>query len=235
MKDKVILVGHGGSGKDYLSDYLIKKKFKKSISYTTRPIRNNETDGITYHYITLDDFKQKIKDDFWHEYNVFANDWHYGSSKDDFDNSNLFIKEPHGVSLLSEKERDRSLIIYVNIDESIRRDRLSSRNDADNVDRRLSGDRKDFNEFNDYDLLITNPNFNCESIFYKILSETNIKPISTLVYKEMLIHNTYLTYSEIDNNISFSDFTQKILTDLDFSEKYKTLLKAERASYLNHI
>lgn len=234
MKDKVIIVGHGASGKDHLSDYLIEKKFKKNISYTTRPIRDNEVDEETYFFISVEDFKEKIEIDFWHEYNVFVNDWYYGSSKEQFEKRNLFIKEPHGISLLSKEERERSYIVYVNIDESIRRGRLYERKDADSVERRLEGDSKDFENFTDFDLVITNPNFSAETILFKIMSETTIKAMSSITSKEMLMHNVYLTYTENTNNfITFNTFFEKVTEDEEFSNMYKEMLENEKNMYLN--
>lgn len=233
MKDKVIIVGHGASGKDYLSDYLVNESFIKNISYTTRPIRENEVAGQTYHYITVEDFKDKIETNYWHEYNVFVNDWYYGSSKEEFIKSNLFIKEPNGVSLLSKQERNRCYIIYVNIDENIRRDRLSLRNDTDSIERRLEGDRKDFKDFKDYDLMITNSYFTGETLLFMIMNKTNIKALSTNKIKEMLKHNVYLKYTEDSKDyISFSEFIKKIRNDNNFSNIYNNMYNTEKTLYL---
>ena len=233
MKEKVIIVGHGGSGKDYLVNYLIEKKFKKSISYTTRPPRKGEINGDTYFFISLEQFKELIDQNFWHEYNVFVNDWYYGASKKDFKQSNLFIKEPNGVSLLTKEEREKCYVIYININEDIRKNRLSDRKDADSVQRRIEGDNKDFKNFIDYDLEITNPYFNCESILYKIIRETNIKQLSHTVVKEMLKYNVYLKYTEDNKDyLSFENFCDKILSNKEFSTMYDNMLNTEKALYL---
>jgi guanylate kinase len=47
----------------------------------------------------------------------------------------------------------------LNPPEDIRIKRLKERNDADNVERRLIADQKDFFEFSDYDIMITNEDF----------------------------------------------------------------------------
>ena len=51
-KKKIILVGKAASGKDYFKDYLTSKGLKPNISQTTRPMREGETEGKTYYYIS---------------------------------------------------------------------------------------------------------------------------------------------------------------------------------------
>ena len=57
-----------------------------------------------------------------------------------------------------------SFIVYFDIDEETRRNRLLSRRDADNVERRIEADEKDFENFNDFDHRINDPNFGMNDI-----------------------------------------------------------------------
>ena len=60
---RYVLTGSPGSGKTTLAKHLLsqtKFNLKFSISATTRQIRENETDGIDYHFMSLEDFKAKI-------------------------------------------------------------------------------------------------------------------------------------------------------------------------------
>jgi len=172
MKNKVILVGHGGSGKDHLVKYLNDKGFMKNIGYTTRPIRSGETDGKDYYYISNESFQQKINDNFWHEYNIFVpeKEWYYGSSIEQFKEKNLFIKEPIGILKLTTTQRAQSMIIFININEGTRRERMLSRGSDDSVTRRINGDRKDFKDYNDFDLEIINPYFKCDEVYEDIIN-----------------------------------------------------------------
>ena len=59
----IVLCAPSGSGKTTLAKHLLsqtKLNLKFSISATTRQIRENETDGIDYHFMSLEDFKAKI-------------------------------------------------------------------------------------------------------------------------------------------------------------------------------
>ena len=54
------IMGKAGSGKDTLCRALLKEpeflNAKPIISCTTRPIRDNETDGVDYHFLTNEEF-----------------------------------------------------------------------------------------------------------------------------------------------------------------------------------
>jgi guanylate kinase len=160
MSSRIVIVGAGGSGKDYFRSKFLEKGFKPNIAYTTRPKREGETDGIDYHFISVEEFKNKIKQDYWQEFNIFKEDWYYGTSNENWNNSQIFIKEPHGVSEISIMDRKSTIVIYLAIPEDIRRERMNRRSgNADNVERRIEADRKDFDNFTDYDIKISDPNF----------------------------------------------------------------------------
>ena len=66
---------------------------------------------------------------------------------------------PSGLANMKQEDRIESFVVYLDIEESIRKIRLLSRNDADNVDRRLGADTQDFIEFKGYDFLVSDPFF----------------------------------------------------------------------------
>lgn len=167
--DRIILVGTGGSGKDFLKDYLLKKGYVPSVSYTTRPPRPGEIEGENYYFVSLEEFLLMVTTDAFREWNVFGDkDWHYGTTHEHFKRAQLFIMTPSGIRALTPDEREKSTVVYINVDEIVRRERLSKRNDADNVERRLSTDRIDFKGFADYDLRITSELFDPEEVFNMI-------------------------------------------------------------------
>jgi len=158
-KKRVIIAGKGASGKDHLRKMMVEEGFNYCVSHTTRPIRSDEEEGIDYYFIKESDAYGMILEDLFLEHTIF-NGWVYGTSKSEFHKSNLFIMTPSGISQLSPEDRSESIILYVDIDENIRRDRMSMRRDADDVDRRIKADEKDFLNFIDYDSYITDPAFN---------------------------------------------------------------------------
>ena len=160
---RVIIVGQGASGKNYLANKYKERGFKLAISYTSRPKRSNETDGIDYFFISKEEFIKRIFDNFWYEYTEFEVEvngikevWYYGKSHNEFMNSDIIIMDTKGIKQLKPEDRENSLIIFVNAPEHIRRKRLEKRQDADTVEGRLQRDREDFDDFKDYDVMIKN-------------------------------------------------------------------------------
>jgi guanylate kinase len=159
MSKRIILVGKAASGKDFLRKKFEDRGFKYAISYTTRPPREGEIDGKDYFFMTRPQAQDMIDTDQFYEWVAF-NNWIYGTTVDQFEQDDLFIMTPSGLAHLSDDARKESLVIFFDIDEEIRRKRMLSRNmPGDSVDRRLEADRKDFENFTNYDIKITNHDF----------------------------------------------------------------------------
>ena len=167
---KVIITGKSGSGKNYLLNGLILKGFEYSPKITTRPKRINEIDGMDYTFIDNDLFEKYIDDnkiDIRQKFLIKEKIWWYGFLNEDFISNNLFILTP--FELKSLKNRNDYIIVFIDTDEKTLRKRLLSRNDdSDSVDRRMLSDNKDFENFEDYDIHITESFFKIDDVFAKI-------------------------------------------------------------------
>ena len=158
-KKRLVLVGHAASGKDYARMILESLGYPYQISYTTRPMRVGEVHGKDYYFIPEYKFQELVKIKFFYEH-VSFNGWQYGTSNDQMKYTDVtFIMTPSGLTHMSEEDRKSSLVVYFDIPEEIRRERLAMRSDADTIDRRLEADRLDFNNFINYDIIINNSNF----------------------------------------------------------------------------
>lgn len=61
----LVIIGESASGKSTLQDLICKTfNHKKVVTYTTRPIRKGEVDGVSYHYISDEEFKRLKNEDF---------------------------------------------------------------------------------------------------------------------------------------------------------------------------
>ena len=159
MHKRIILVGRAASGKDHIRKKFEAQGFRYAVSYTTRPPREGVVDGVDYIFISPEEAQEMIKNDEFYEYVEF-NGWIYGTSRDQFDYDDVFIMTPSGLAHVDEDSRKKSFVIFIDIDEEIRRERMSKRNmPGDSVDRRIEADRKDFENFTNYDIRITNPDF----------------------------------------------------------------------------
>lgn len=155
-KSKIIIVGKAGSGKDFLRKKLESKGFKYGVSSTSRPKREGEKEGEDYYFRSLDFFKNNS--DLLLGVQEF-NGWKYGITRIEFLNNDIFVFNPEALRNLHEDLRKKCFVIYLDIPYDTRKERLLKRNDADTVERRISNDEKDFFNFSDYDIRITNEDF----------------------------------------------------------------------------
>lgn len=168
MGMKIILCGRAASGKDYFRDWLSKVE-ELDVSYTTRPPREGEIEGYTYNYVSKDHFTAMQANDAFLEAVEF-NGWKYGTSRFNWDTKTVFIMTPSGLKHIPKEDRKDCIVVYFDMDISIRRKRLAQRSDADSVERRIIADEKDFSNFINFDIRITNPMFNTEKLYNTILT-----------------------------------------------------------------
>jgi guanylate kinase len=180
LKTRVILVGKAAAGKDHarkICEQWLGMPYQ--VSYTTRPPRDGEQDGKDYNFISMDTaIHEYINKDKFFEHVVF-NGWIYGTTKEQFyTKGSVFIMTPTGLSHLSETDRAESLVIYFDIEEEKRKERMYERaGNADSVERRLVADREDFKDFSNYDVKVSNPNFYITDIAEIIRKHMAIKPL----------------------------------------------------------
>lgn len=159
---RIIICGKSGSGKDHLRKKLVDRGYVYQVPFTTRPKRVGEAHGIDYNFIDLEGFESLKEANQIYEYSEFKG-WYYGTLKSQWSDArpSIFVMSPIAISKINKaKDRKNSLIIYLDIEESIRRERILGRiDDNDSVERRLNSDFKDFLDFKDYDIRITNEDF----------------------------------------------------------------------------
>ncbi len=150
----IAIMGKSGSGKDTLCRALLKRpEFKNAqeiISCTTRPIRDNEKDGVDYHFLTNEQFTNQILSGEMIEATVF-NDWCYGTSINNLDATclNIGVFNPEGVGLLRGRDNINLKVIYLEANDKDRLLRQLNREknpDCHEIVRRFSADEADFSE-----------------------------------------------------------------------------------------
>lgn len=77
----VVLSAPSGTGKTTLAHLLVNSvsNLEVSVSYTTRPIRGNERQGVEYHFVSENEFKEKIGQNAFLEW-ASVHGKYYGSS-----------------------------------------------------------------------------------------------------------------------------------------------------------
>jgi guanylate kinase len=173
-KEKLILLGKSGSGKDFLMRKLVEKKLRGCLKMTTRPQRKHEIQWVTYEFVADWTFKEKIDNDEFLVYQTFEvtpegkdpENWNYGITKEEFEKSQVFIMTPGEFENITPEVRKGCFVVYLDIDRDTRESRILGRQDKnDSVTRRLDADEIDFQNFKDYDLRITDPEFEAEDVY----------------------------------------------------------------------
>ena len=157
------IMGKSSAGKDSIYNKLIKNRelnLKKIVSYTTRPVRTGEKDGVEYFFVDEDKFKNlkstgKIIES--RSYSTVYGPWYYFLADDgqiDLTSTNyLLIGTLEGyVSLIKYFGEDKIVPIYIQVDDGIRlqralkREMLQKNPGYEEMCRRFLADAADFSE-----------------------------------------------------------------------------------------
>ncbi len=93
----IIIAAPSGAGKTSVTRYLLKmmpEQLAFSISCATRQPRNNERDQVDYYFITIDDFKQRIDEEEFVEWEMVYKGRYYGTLKSEMERIWLQNKSP---------------------------------------------------------------------------------------------------------------------------------------------
>lgn len=83
----LIITAPSGAGKTSITKQLMKKfpELAFSISAATRPARGDEKNGLDYHFISLEDFKHRIVNDEFIEWEMVYEGKYYGTLKSELE------------------------------------------------------------------------------------------------------------------------------------------------------
>lgn len=132
----IIFTAPSGAGKTTIVKSLLEKfdKLFLSITYTTRFPRKGEVDGIDYNFVDVDEFREKIQEGFFLEWEEVYENQFYGSSKKIIDENHhksiitMMIIDVKGALKIKEMYGDEALTVFVKVsDLEILRKRLVDR------------------------------------------------------------------------------------------------------------
>ena len=181
----VILSSPSGVGKTTLTKKIQQKypSFKISVSHTTRPPRSNEVNGVDYHFVSMEKFKELIEQNKFYEYaEIFEN--YYGTLKENVDqtiinNDIIFDIDWQGTKQLSKFKNLKLVKIYlITGSKKELKNRLIKRdqNSEEEIKKRFSAFDQDIKHWNDYDYIVINKNLDvCFKQIEKIIENSKKK------------------------------------------------------------
>ena len=184
----VILSGVSGAGKDTIKKELLKRMDDVITlpSFTSREKRLTEEEGVQYHFITKEEFEEKIKNGDFYEYDVHHGNY-YGTSREllneKIEQGKIIVKdiEVNGTeNLIKLLGRDTRIVtIFLKVGKEELKKRLFERGDnAQDIELRLS--RLDYEEskLKLYDYVLKNDDF-----------EKTVQIIMTIIENEKRIED----------------------------------------------
>ena len=163
----VILSSPSGVGKTTLTKKIQQKytNFKISVSHTTRSPRSNEVNGVDYHFVSAEKFKNLVRNNEFYEYaKIFEN--YYGTLKKNVDQTILkhdiiFDIDWQGTKQLSKFKNLNLIKIYLITENKAElKKRLIKRdqNTEEEIKKRFDSFNEDVKHWSDYDYIIINKN-----------------------------------------------------------------------------
>ena len=176
----IVLSSPSGAGKTTLSKKIQQSdnSFKISVSHTTRKARPNEVDGVDYHFVDQQRFKELLNNNSFYEHSIIFGNY-YGTSKSSVDeivkkNCNvLFDIDWKGAQQLSKfKELNLLKVFILPPSKEELEKRLINRNQhgKESIKNRLLAYENDIKHSKEYDHVVVNDNVeNCFNTIKKII------------------------------------------------------------------
>ena len=154
----LILCGKSGVGKDAILKQLVERGYKPIISTTSRPIRDGETDGVEYKFVSRAEFENLIEADKLVEYRKYdtlvggvPDVWWYGVVKESLEDGERYvvILDVKGAKdFISYYGKDKCYVAHIAAADVIRTERAKKRGSFDEYEweRRMKADKYDFRD-----------------------------------------------------------------------------------------
>ncbi|MDD5399753.1 MAG: guanylate kinase [Sulfurimonas sp.] len=176
----LVLSGPSGAGKSSLLNKIIGDigECYFSISTTTRSIREGEINGVHYHFVSEEEFKKDIEDEFFLEY-AFVHGNYYGTSikpvKEALKTGKLVIFDidVQGNATIINRLGDITTSVFISpptLSELKKRLEFRSTDTQDVIDRRINMAKREMQRISEYDFLVVNDNIEVAADILKVIA-----------------------------------------------------------------
>lgn len=167
MNKVIIFSAPSGSGKTTLVKHCLQHfpELEFSISCTTRNPRGTEKDGVDYHFISPEKFRQKIWEEAFVEFEEVYEDKYYGTLKSEVERiwndgkTVIFDVDVKGGIALKKYFGEQALSIFImppSIQELERRLIARATEDADTIQTRVEKAEQEMTFQNEFDKILVN-------------------------------------------------------------------------------
>jgi guanylate kinase len=163
----VIISAPSGAGKTTIVKHLLDSGLglSFSVSATTRQMRRNERDGVDYFFLTLQEFKKRVENDEFVEWEEVYKDLMYGTLKSELEriwrqgNNVLFDVDVNGGINLKKQFAGNSIAIFVmppSVEELENRLVKRATESKEKINIRVKKAREEMKLANQFDTIIIN-------------------------------------------------------------------------------
>lgn len=215
----IIISGTTCAGKGAVIHELLgrNENLSLSISYTSRPMREGETNGVEYKFVSKEEFEQKIENNEFLEYALVHSKDYYGTPKAEIkemleSGRDVILEiEVQGAMQIKEMFPETILIFIMapSMEEVKRRIKARGKENNEQIIRRFQSAYKEINEIPKYNYVVVNDEIlnAVKKIEAILLSEKcrvdRIEEIS-VENQEEIIHE-FLMDKEFDNSSLYKD------------------------------
>lgn len=196
----LIFSGPSGSGKDTVIKEILERDEKTvvSVSMTTRSPRPGEVDGVSYYYVSHEEFEKKIANDEMLEWAKYGDNY-YGTPKAPVskwisEGKTVILEiEVQGADKIRAKYPGVRTMFLMPPSMHVLKSRLSGRNTEsdDEILKRITIAKEEIGRANDYDYIIVNNRL-----------EDTVEDVLEVIYR----HRRYLRTNADDNPDHLDEF-----------------------------
>lgn len=187
MQGKIIIFSApSGSGKTTIVKHLLSKglNLEFSVSACSRAPRGKEQNGVDYYFLSADEFKAKIDNNEFVEWEEVYTGRYYGTLKSELtriwnkNNHVLFDVDVKGGINIKKQFGNQALSVFImppSIEELRRRLEGRATDAAEEIERRIAKAEEEISYANQFDITIVNDNLEtaCAEAFEKVFTFIN--------------------------------------------------------------
>lgn len=170
MGKLIVISAPSGAGKTSIVHFLLEQidVLSFSVSACSRLRRNNETDGIDYHFLAAEQFKKEIKENAFLEWEEVYENQYYGTLKSELERiwnegkCVIFDVDVEGGLNIKKQYTTECLSIFIMPPSlAVLKERLKSRGSesAESLQKRLTKAKREIAKSVEFDKVILNDNF----------------------------------------------------------------------------
>lgn len=219
----IIISGTTCAGKGTIIKRLLENNpnMELCISYTSRPMRGQEVDGVDYYFVTQEEFEQKIENGDFLEYAEVHYGKYYGTPKKELEEKLASGKdvileiEVQGAAQVKEQFPETILIFILapSMEEVKRRIKSRGVENNEQIVKRFEKAYREINEINKYNYVVVND----------ILEDAVLKVESILISEKCRVDR--IEEISVENQ---EEIIHEFLMDKDFDNSVTSLLDDEK-------